>query len=57
MPAKKTTTAKAAAKTPAKPLSAAAKGTMNAMREAGIPYQYQSAFELTFECAKKLLEG
>ncbi len=27
-----------------------------AMREAGIPYQYQSAFELTFECAKKLLE-
>ena len=34
MPAKKTTTAKAAAKTPAKPLSAAAKGTMNAMREA-----------------------
>ena len=29
----------------------------DAMREAGIPYQYQSAFELTFECAKKLLEG
>ncbi len=28
-----------------------------AMREAGIPYQYQSAFELTFECAKKLLEA
>ena len=29
----------------------------DAMREAGIPYWYQSAFELTFECAKKLLEG
>ena len=29
----------------------------DAMREAGIPYQYQSAFQLTFECAKKLLEG
>ena len=29
----------------------------DAMREAGIPYQYQSAFELTFECAKKLLEA
>lgn len=29
----------------------------DAMREAGIPYRYQSAFELTFECTKKLLEG
>ncbi len=29
----------------------------DAMREAGIPYQYQSAFELTFACAKKLLEA
>ncbi len=28
-----------------------------AMCEAGIPYQYRSAFELTFECAKKLLEA
>ena len=28
-----------------------------AMREAGIPYQYRSAYELTFECAKKLLEA
>ena len=28
-----------------------------AMREAGIPYVYQSAYELTYRCLKKLLEA
>ncbi len=28
-----------------------------AMREAGLPYVYQSAYELTCRCLKKLLEG
>ena len=39
------------------PYTSVTEKQMDAMREAGIPYQYQSAFELTFECAKKLLEG
>jgi len=39
------------------PYTSVTRKQMDAMLEAGIPYQYQSAFELTFECAKKLLEG
>ena len=39
------------------PYTSVTEKQMAAMREAGIPYQYQSAFELTFECAKKLLEA
>jgi AcrR family transcriptional regulator len=39
------------------PYTSVTEKQMEAMREAGIPYQYQSAFELTFECAKKLLEA
>ena len=39
------------------PYTSVTKKQMDAMREAGIPYRYQSAFELTFECVKKLLEG
>lgn len=39
------------------PYTSVTEKQMDAMREAGIPYQYQSAFQLTFECAKKLLEG
>ena len=39
------------------PYTSVTEKQMDAMREAGIPYRYQSAFELTFECAKKLLEG
>ena len=38
------------------PYTSVTEKQMEAMREAGIPYQYQSAFELTFACAKKLLE-
>ena len=38
------------------PYTSVTEKQMAAMREAGIPYQYQSAFELTFACAKKLLE-
>lgn len=39
------------------PYTSVTRKQMDAMLEAGIPYQYQSAFQLTFECAKKLLEG
>ena len=39
------------------PYTSVTEKQMEAMREAGIPYQYQSAFELTFACAKKLLEA
>ena len=39
------------------PYTSVTEKQMDAMREAGIPYRYQSAFELTFECTKKLLEG
>ncbi len=39
------------------PYTSVTEKQMDAMREAGIPYQYQSAFELTYECTKKLLEG
>ena len=38
------------------PYTSVTEKQMAAMREAGIPYQYQSAFELTFACATKLLE-
>ena len=38
------------------PYTSVTEKQMAAMREAGLPYQYQSAFELTFACAKKLLE-
>ena len=39
------------------PYTSVTEKQMGAMHEAGIPYQYQSAFELTFECAQKLLEA
>ncbi len=39
------------------PYTSVTEKQMDAMHEAGIPYQYQSAYELTFECAKKLLEA